>query len=425
MEDVYVGIDIGTSGIRAIAITKHRECVAQSRIAFTKVQTSPSRWLSTLEQVLIQLNTHLHACWIRAISIDGTSATVVALNEQGEPLADALLYNDTRATNQAALITNQAPDNSAALGASSALAKALWLSESIPERITRFQSQASWCAGVLSDNFGVIDPNNALKFGYDATNRCWPEWITTTGLSRSQLPEVVAPTHILGTITPDYVKQLGIDPRCQIVNGTTDSTAAFIASGASEPGDAVTSIGSTLVLKIISDKPVFNSQYGVYSQPFKDQWLVGGASNSGGNVLRHFFKDEQIESLSRQMDITKPTGLNYYPLIKKGERFPVADANFEAKVSPRPDSDTQFLQGLFEGLAMIEQQGYQLLQQLGAPEITSLRSNGGGANNPWFNQIRQQYLEVKMIKADHDQAAFGSALNALAAIEFTQRSQTA
>jgi sugar (pentulose or hexulose) kinase len=144
-----------------------------------------------------------------------------------------------------------------------------------------------------------------------------------------------------------------------------------------------------------------------------NKWLVGGASNSGGSVLRHFFSDEQIESLSQDMDISHPTGLDYYPLVSRGERFPVSDPFFEPKLTPRPDEDARFLQGIFEGLANIEKCGYQLLHQLGAPAISSLRSNGGGSNNPWFNQIRQQYLGVKMVKANHDQAAFGSALNAL------------
>ena len=74
-----------------------------------------------------------------------------------------------------------------------------------------------------------------------------------------------------------------------VVAGTTDGCAAFLASGASEAGDGVTSLGTTLTLKLLSATPVFAPQFGVYSHRIGDQWLAGGASNSGGGVLASLF----------------------------------------------------------------------------------------------------------------------------------------
>ena len=84
-----------------------------------------------------------------------------------------------------------------------------------------------------------------------------------------------------------------------------------------------------------------------------DSWVLrcfgcasaGGASNSGGAVLRSFFTDEQLAALTAQIDIAKPPGLGYYPLPKAGERFPVNDPQLQPRLTPRPDSDAEFVHG--------------------------------------------------------------------------------
>lgn len=78
-------------------------------------------------------------------------------------------------------------------------------------------------------------------------------------------------------------------------------------------------------------------------------WLVGGASNTGGAVLRQYFSNEQLQQLTQQMDISKSSGLAYYPLTKPGERFPVNDPQLQPQLEPRPADDALFLHGVCEG----------------------------------------------------------------------------
>lgn len=89
----------------------------------------------------------------------------------------------------------------------------------------------------------------------------------------------------------------------------------------------VTSLGSTLAIKLLSTKRVDDARYGVYSHRLDDKWLVGGASNTGGAILRQLFSDEQLERLSREINPTVASTLDYYPLKSSGERFPIADPN--------------------------------------------------------------------------------------------------
>ncbi len=210
---------------------------------------------------------------------------------------------------------------------------------------------------------------------------------------------------------------LNLPTTTQVSSGTTDSTAALIATGANQTGDAVTSLGSTLVLKVIHDRAISNSEYGIYSQPYyidgKMKWLVGGASNSGGAVLRQYFSAAQIASLSEQIDISQACNLNYYPLTRPGERFPFNDPDKQPKLSPRPENDTEFLYGLFDGIANIEKKAYELLAEVGAAYPTRVFSVGGGSVNSVWTNIRQNKLDCEMLTPEHTDAAYGSALLAM------------
>jgi sugar (pentulose or hexulose) kinase len=320
------------------------------------------------------------------------------------------MYNDHRAQAEATMIAAVAPINSAAQGAHCSLAKALWLLRQQSQgNVQFFLHQADWLAARLTGHFGITDENNALKLGYDPIARAWPDWINALELPKALLPRVVAPGTRLGPVLPDLAQRWNIT-QAQVVAGTTDSTAAFLATGAQTIGQAVTSLGSTLVLKVLAERPIFAPEYGVYSHRLGERWLVGGASNTGGAVLRQYFSNDQLRRLESNIDLTRPTGLNYYPLPGIGERFPVHDPQLQPRMTPRPSEDAVFLQGLLEGIAQIEQRGYRLLQTLGAPYPTEVISSGGGANNVTWRQLRERLLAVPVTLATHQDAAYGAAL---------------
>lgn len=423
---LFIGIDLGTSGCRAVAIDEQHLIQAEAAVDLpaptrrdTHIEQDPELWWDAVCNCLDSLTTKINAGLVAAIAVDGTSATVLLSDEQGEPLGPALMYNDARATTQAEAIALIAPTNTAAQGASCALAKLLWLTEhGLPAKTTHLCHQADWIAGKLCGQFGISDYNNALKLGFDADQKIWPEWLSTLDVPLHLLPQVVAPGTPIGHLRKDLADRFGLPDTTHIVAGTTDSTASFMATGAREVGEAVTALGSTLVVKVIAERPIFAVEYGVYSQPLmvdgQQRWLVGGASNSGGAVLRQYFSDAQLQALTAQLKPDQPTGLNYYPLPAVGERFPVNDAQLKPRLEPRPtagiDNDLLFFQGMLEGMADIEAQAYRLLSELGAPYPVSVRSTGGGAKNAAWTQIRQKRLNTEMLPADHTEAAFGAAL---------------
>ena len=419
-ELVFLGIDVGTSGVRGSCIDlKHRE-IASHQLALEpplrtgdSIVQNPEIWEQAVYELISTLSQRIKPLEIAALSIDGTSGTVLLCDHSGIPLSPALMYNDQSCKNEASEIAVIIPADSAAHGASASLAKVLHLLKANPDDkhyARHICHQADWLAANLSGRYDISDTNNCLKLGYDVINDRWPNWMTELNIAADCLPKVIPPGTVIGPILKHKAITLSLNTHCQIVSGTTDSIAAFIATGAEEIGDAVTSLGSTLVLKIVSDKPVFAAEYGIYSHKLGQKWLAGGASNTGGQILLQYFDQQQIDHMTLKLKPDQATGLNYYPLPAIGERFPRNDPELKPQLSPRPDDDLLFFQGILEGIADIETEGYQQLASHGAPKAKRIFTTGGGSQNQPWSQIRQQKLNIPVKAAEHFEASYGSAI---------------
>lgn len=405
---MYLGIDFGTSGSRAVVIDGAQAIQAAVSVAIDQ-PTNWQLWQSSLFDLIGQIPSTLRQ-QIQAIAINGTSSTVLICDETGEPLTEPLLYSDARAASVLDRVRAIAPADHTVISATSSLAKLLWYLREAIDPTAYFLHQADWLGFLLHGKLGITDYHNALKLGYDVGELRYPDWFPDLPI---HLPQVVVPGTAIAPVQPHLIDRFGFPADCRVCAGTTDSIAAFLASGATLPGEAVTSIGSTLVLKLLSETRVDDARYGIYSHRYGDLWLVGGASNTGGAVLRQFFTDAELESLSRQIAIDSPSPLDYYPLLQPGERFPINDANLPPRLEPRPADRVEFLHGLLQGIARIEARGYARLMELGATALRSIHTAGGGAKNQVWMQMRSRLLNVPVRRSAHTEAAYGTALLAL------------
>lgn len=429
----YLGIDFGTSGARAVVIDEEGTIQAESQYLFgvpVPGMEIAMNWQTALFALIKQIPAKLRS-EVRAIAIDGTSSTVLLCDAAGRLVEPPMLYNDGRGEAVMHDLRAIAPPNHTVLSATSSLAKLLWMTQ-LPSftKARYFLHQADWLAFLLHGQLGISDYHNALKLGYDVEQFCYPEWITdafsraSTPMSQL-LPKVLTPGTPVSEVTAGIASRLELRRDCIVCTGTTDSIAAFLASGAQLPGEAVTSLGSTLVLKLLSRNRVEDARFGIYSHrlalPLQDGvkgglWLTGGASNTGGAVLRQFFTDAELEQLSCQIDGSKDSHLDYYPLLKPGDRFPINDPHLPPRLEPRPDEPIEFLHGLLESLARIEAHGYHLLQKLGATPLSQVYTAGGGAANLSWATIRARHLKVPLVPPVHTAAAYGTALLAMRGI---------
>lgn len=408
-----LGLDFGTSGARSAVLDSRNGLVFETALPYPAPGlSSVAAWTEALQSLLERIPASLRES-IKAIATAGTSGTCLICDDTGAPMSEVLAYDDARATLEANRIAELAPARHITRSATSTLAKLLWLIPRVkPGSKYHLVHHADYVGFLLHGKVGLSDYHNALKLGFNPESMRYAVWMDALGVI-DYFPKVFTPGEPVSLITSKAVQQFGFPSDCVICAGTTDSIAAFLACGASEPGSAVTSLGSTLVLKLLSERRIDQSDYGIYSHRLGHLWLAGGASNSGGSVLRAFFSDDELERLSAMIDPENPSGLDYYPLLRAGERFPHNDPDWPARLDPRPDDRATFLHGLLEGMARIEAEGYALLAKLGATPVRRVYTGGGGARNGTWRRIRERYLGVPVLVAQHSEAAYGAALLAI------------
>lgn len=460
---VILGIDIGTSGIRGCLVERdlnsNKEKIllqynqpmalpnhAENDQSSVSVQDSMV-WIETLNRVLQQLSVDFDLQRVEHLICDATSSTVLLADSDLKPITEALMYNDSQAKTEAQRIASLCQNlniETAASGASSTLAKTLLLSDRLalstaPSKTdakpVKILHQIDVVNHYLADFDYISDENNALKLGYDSTAQTWPNWVKSLieqdSSNRLRLPEIVSAGTCLGRLKTSIAQRYGINQNARLYAGTTDSIAGFLATGAHKIGDAVSSLGSSIAVKLVTNKPVFSSQFGLYSHKLKNAWLVGGASNCGGLSLVKFYDLpvlikllELIKILHNRQGYQKQS--DCYPLIKTGERFPIADSDKKAVLpeyialaknidTERIDETLKAVRNtnhlseqqqayiaphidnvlhLINGLVNIEALSYQRLSEMSGTQVNRLFSIGGGLQNAIWMTLRELHFNA-------------------------------
>jgi sugar (pentulose or hexulose) kinase len=420
-EPLGLGVDLGTSGLRLAAVNAAGQVVAELSADYPATFEDPRGWRDGLGALCHALPGDLRTA-VAAIAIDGTSGTLLLCHPDGSlasgPLAAALPYHLAcpEQAEAAAALVGEAGAQTPAASASGSLARALRLLEQArlcPEPGPwLLRHQADWLMGWLLGDWRWGEEGNNLRLGWDQHQRRWLGQLAQQPWS-AVLPEICPSGQPLGCLGGEAAAALGLPAACIVVAGSTDASAAVLAADLQQ-GDGATVLGTTLVLKQFSDRPLQGP--GISCQRVGGRWLVGGASNAGAGVLRTFFSDVQLVELSRQIDPRRSSGLALRPLPRAGERFPIDDPLLEPLLEPRPVSDALYLQALLEGLADIERAGWQRLEQLGAPPVQRVISLGGGARNPQWRALRQRLLGRPVLNRPQCTAAQGMARLALSAV---------
>lgn len=409
-----VGLDFGTSGARLCVIDRREQCLFETACAWPDAHAQRcADWEAALLHLLASIPTALRR-GLDALSLCATSGSVLWADRGLRPLGPALMYFDRRAESIAAAWRTLDPAANL-----DALARLEWLWRELAPRQrvgARPMHQADWLLARLlrQPSAEITDWHNALKSGADPAHRAWSSAARQRAFA-PRLPRVVSPGARLGRIDPGLARTLGLPPALRVHAGTTDANAAFLAAGASLPGQALSTLGSTLVIKLLSPRRIDDAARGVYSHRFGSLWLVSRASRSGAAVLRAAFGDVRVRELSRRVDPERDSELDPFGLADTAQPFALAPPSPPARTGHADGdaADVSYLHGLLQGLARIEASGYRDLAALGAPPARLVLGSGGGAANPAWTRLRERALGVPVRAARHTQAAFGAARLAL------------
>lgn len=425
MQEVVIGLDLGTGGARAVAVAPNGEILSSaSHITAPPFMDKTGRseqlaqaWqacaLAALDRCLKGASQPLR---VEAICVDATSGTVVLLDSANRPLYPGLMHNDTRAGEEATFLNDFLSGHcrqvGSAFGATFSLPKILWMKRHEPktfEKTARICHQSDFILGILTGEFGISDPSNALKSGYNLVTQCWPDEFADLGI-RDLMPRVEASGSLVGFLRPEIAVELGCGPNVKVLSGVTDSTAAFLASGACEEGEFCNTLGTTLAFKGISRDLIHDPEGVVYCHRHPESgWLPGGASNVGGVCLRAFFPDADLAELDRQAAERFPSDDLCYPLVQTGERFPFKSDKAEGFYSPT-DSEASMHLSLLQGVALVERWGLERFGEIGMPRCPRVFATGSGSKSEVWNQIRADVLQTPIVRPASTDSAFGAAV---------------
>jgi len=428
MAQVVVGLDLGTSGARAVAVDPAGQVIAAGAAELPAAapglpegwfEQAPHDWWQAARTALQALSAGLAgAHQVAAIAVSSTSGTVCLASGAGEPLGAALMYSDTRSREEGKRVQAAGRELADRLGyrfsASFALPKLLWLAQHRPADMQAarwFLSPADFLAGKLSGSWGVTDWSNALKTGYDLQALRWPAFIEALGLPLDRFPQVVAPGTPIGQVSAQGAAETGLPPGVPVLAGATDGCTSQFSTGAVSPGDWNSTLGTTLVVKGVSEQLICDPLGRIYSHRHPEgHWLPGAASTTGGEAISVRFAGQSLDALNAQVLSSAPTSLIIYPLVRKGERFPFLNSEAEGFTLGESTDPATLYTAHLEGVAYVERLGYDVLQQIGFSVGDTIYAAGGANKSlPWL-QLRADILGRRLAVPGTSGAAMGAAV---------------
>lgn len=426
-EPAWVGIDLGTQSVRAVALDDHGAVLGSASEALASVrddgrhEQDPRQWLAATASAL-QATTALLPARVRvaAVAVSGTSGTVVPVDAvSGSPRGPAVMYDDRRGSPHLDLVAAAGAELWDRLGyrmqATWALPKILDLlhSGALPEGAV-LAHQPDVITAMLAGRLLRSDLSSALKSGADLDAVAWPErLLDSLGLPVDRLNGLAASGTSIGSVSAEGAELTGLPDGCRIVAGTTDGCAAQISAGALRTGDWNSVLGTTLVMKGVSPTRLPDVSGAIYAHraPFTGGWYPGGASSTGAGAISALLPGRDLANLTARFDAEAPPPVAY-PLIGRGERFPFVAAE-AAGILPVGDDDAIF-SAILHGVACVERLAFDLIGSAGYHLDGRLLLTGGGARNHAWNQLRADTLQREVHIPVQTEGAAGMAVLAAA-----------
>ncbi|MEU8226633.1 FGGY-family carbohydrate kinase [Kribbella sp. NPDC048915] len=394
----WIGLDLGTQSVRAVLADAKGHVLSRATRPLTshrdgvRHEQDPQAWLTAVDEVMAEVGTSS----VDGIAICSTSGTFLLTDLAGRPVTPALMYDDARAAARRDQIVDADPERWAtSMQPTWALPKILDLD--LTDR--RVVHSADFVAAHLVGHPVATDTSHALKTGYDLIADAWPaSAFGELGLPLDAFPDVVRPGSELGR-TPAGVP---------VYAGMTDGCAAQIAAGALSPGAWNSVLGTTLVLKGVSEQLLTDPTGAVYSHRHPDGgWLPGGASSTGAGVLTELLPGADLDALDK---VAHPVDAVTYPLTKKGERFPFVAPQAERFTLGSTADDLHTYAAVLQGVAFIERLAFEHLESLGAEPVRSVSLTGGATRSGYWNQLRADVLGVPVELPAVPDPAYGMAV---------------
>ena len=410
---MYLGIDIGTSSVKALLLDERGAIIAQaadslpvSRPQPGFCEQDPEAWWRGTINAVTALPAAARAL-VRAVGLSGQMHGATLLDRDDRPLRPAILWNDGRSALECLDLERREPASRVITGnlmmPGFTAPKLLWVSRHEPQIFER-----TACVLLPKDYVRlkltgekVSDPSDASGTGWlDVGGRCWSQaMLAATGLNPAQMPRLVEGSEPSGTVSASAAHQLQL-PRAVVAGGGGDNAASAIGLGVVAPGQAFLSLGTSGVLFVVTDRfrPNPDRAAHAFCHCLPGRWHQMSVMLSAASVLDWVAQLTGQSDLPRLVEAARARGLHrqsaYFLPYLAGERTPHNDAHARGVFfGIRADTNAADLAGaVLEGVALAFADGMDVLLEKGG-SMAQISVTGGGARLPYWGELLAAALQ--------------------------------
>jgi len=425
-----IGVDLGTSAVKILLVNQLGEVVHEVSKTYPLIQEktgyseqNPSDWV---EQTIAGLSDLLHSFDgnsedIEGISFSGQMHGLVLLDENNNVLRNAILWNDTRTTEECHEIYARVgkerlldiTKNPALEGFT--LPKILWVKNNEPDVFNKaktFVLPKDYVRYQLTGQLQMEYSDAAGTLLLNVNKKTWSkdicDWL---GIDFSICPPLVDSHEKVGTITPEIAKQTGLAPSTSVFAGGADNACGAIGAGILEDGKTLASIGTSgvvLTYEENGDKD-FQGKVHYFNHGAPGAYYSMGVTLAAGHSLswfkNTFAEDEDFDKLLADIDQVPvgSGGLLFTPYIV-GERTPHVDATIRGSFIGIDSSHQKqhFSRAVLEGITFSLNESVSIMRENGKT-INEIISIGGGAKNEAWLQMQADIFNAKIVKLQSEQ----------------------
>ncbi|MFP7672676.1 xylulokinase [Marivita sp. S0852] len=413
----YLGIDLGTSGLRALLVSETGAVLGSVERSYRSEhkhsgwsEQDPAHWIAALDEAIEELR-HSSTAFgdLRAISVAGHMHGATLIDGTGAVIRPCILWNDTRAHAEARDLdaTEQVREISGNIVFPGFTApKLAWVAKHEPAHFARIHKvllPAGYLNYHLTGAFVADMSDSAGTSWLNVAERTWSETLLEAGQMRlDQMPRLVEGCQPAGTLRPELARRWGVGDRVIIAGGAGDNAAAACGIGALNEGDGFLSLGTSGVLLAARDgyHPNPASALHTFCHAVPDRWYQMGVMLSATDSLNWLGQITGTSPSDLTADLGEtlcaPGRVQFMPYLS-GERTPHNDANIRGSFTALGKDTTRsdLTRAVLEGVAFGLRDSHEVLVETGA-RIDRLLAIGGGTRSRYWVKLISTVLNVPL-----------------------------
>ncbi|MEZ8647238.1 xylulokinase [Vibrio cyclitrophicus] len=415
---MYIGIDLGTSGVKSIAMSRSGDILAThsvelsvSRLKPLWSEQNPLDWWEATCETIKGLGDKVDLSKVVAIGLSGQMHGATLLDSKGDILRPAILWNDGRCEEECKELEQKVPNSRDITGnimmPGFTAPKLKWVANYEPElfaKIDKVLLPKDYLRFKMTGDFASDMSDSAGTCWLDVNARDWSDTLLqATGLTRAQMPKLFEGSDVTGSLSSEIATLWGM-PCVPVIAGGGDNAAGAVGVGITEPGQAMLSLGTSGVYFAVSDGFISNPESALHSfcHALPSTWHTMSVTLSAASCLKWVadltgFDDVGNMISEAQVNADKDSQVIFLPYLS-GERTPHNDPNAKGVFFGMTHSTTRFelVQAVLEGVGFAFADGFDALHVTKMiPEEVSLI--GGGARSEYWRQMLADIVGLPLV----------------------------